>query len=95
MFKRSIVRIAGTFVSLVAGVAVSARAALAANVPDPIGPTPGAGSGTDRLPAVPAPSTSFAILGMNWELALAVALFVIAAALFLGTALQRRHIAHV
>ncbi|HET8595068.1 MAG TPA: hypothetical protein VFM07_07460 [Intrasporangium sp.] len=95
MFKRSIVRLVGTAVALVAGLAVTASAALAVNVPDPIGPIPGAGSGVDRLAPVAAPPDSLMILGMQWQLALAVGIFVIAGALFLASAIQRRHVVQI
>jgi uncharacterized membrane protein len=50
-------------------------------------------SGPGRLGVV-AQSSSFAVLGMDWELALAVALVAVAVALFLATAVQRRRLAH-
>lgn len=95
MLKRTIVRIVATLVALAGGVAVSAGAAFAVNVPDPIGPVAAAGSGPRPLGAVSAPSTSFVVFGMDWELALSVGLFAIAAALFLATVVQRQHLAHI
>lgn len=93
MFRRSIVRVLAALAALVAGVVVPARASLAVNVPDPIGPVQHVASGPGRLGVV-AQSSSFAVLGMDWELALAVALVAVAVALFLATAVQRRRLAH-
>jgi hypothetical protein len=69
MSRRSIIRGLGTVIALIAGVALSAGAALTVNLPDPVGPAPG--SGSNRLPSVAVPSTGIQILGMDWELALA------------------------
>ena len=95
MFKRSVVRVLAAVVALVAGLAVSAGAALATNLPVPVDSVPAGDSGTNRLAAVRAPAPNLQILGMDWELTLAVAVLIIAAALFLATAMQRRHVAHV
>jgi xanthine/uracil/vitamin C permease (AzgA family) len=92
MSRRSIIRALGTVVALIAGLAASTSVALAVNLPDPIGPQPG--GGTNRLPAVAVPSDGLHILGMQWQLALAVAVFAVAAVLFLATTLERRHVAH-
>lgn len=94
MFKRSILRMVSIFVALVAGVAVSAHAALAVNLPDPIGPVPGGGSGIDRLVSVPVAPDDLQILGMHWQLALSIALLAVAMALALATMVQRRHVVH-
>lgn len=92
MSRRSIIRAVGTVITLIAGVALSASVALAVNLPEPVGPGPG--SGTDRLPSVAVPSTGLQILGMDWKLALAVGILIVAATLFLVTTLERRHVAH-
>lgn len=94
MFKRSIIRVAGTLFAVVAGLAVSARAALAVQLPDPVGPIPGSGSDPIRPPIVQAPTSALEILGMDWQLALSVGLLAVAAVLFLATMVQHRHVAH-
>ena len=93
MFKRSMIRVIAALVTFVTGVVVSARAALAVKLPDPIGPVQHEAPGPGRLGLAAGQSSSFAVLGMDWELALAVALVAVAAALFLATAVQRRHLA--
>lgn len=109
MLTRSVLRILAILTALLAGVG-SAGAAHASRVRDSWGenvavvdPAPGVPAPPGFTPgpaAAPAPpatggsSSTFVVFGMDWELALAVGLFVLAAALFVGAAVQRRHVAH-
>lgn len=100
MYTRFMLRIVATLAAVVAGVAVSARAALAVAAPqaawvavvDPIGGPPGVDTGASPQAAGASPD-ALVILGVDWELGVAIVLFVLAVAFFVAGAAQRRHVA--